>query len=107
MIGQETRIVPGAYMLPGEYLKNCVEPFACNVKRQLTVPDRIKQAMLGKGWLTIAQIVADTGLTDNSVRAIIADSLQHDGTFEKKDGPPSTRGPRTKLWRWKSRGSAQ
>lgn len=107
MTGQETRIVPGEHLLPGAYLEHCVAPFTCKVKRPPTVPERIKQAMLGKGWLTVAQIVADTGLTDNSVRAIIADMLQHDGTFEKKDGPPSTRGPRVKLWRWRSRGSAQ
>ncbi len=107
MTGQETRIVPGAHMLPGEYLERCVAPFIYKVKRPCTVPERIKQAMLGKGWMTVAQIVVATGLTDNSVRPLIADSLQHDGTFEKKDGPPSTRGPRTKLWQWKSRGPAQ
>lgn len=107
MTGQETRIVPGAHMLPGEYLEHCVAPFTCNVKRPPTSPERVKQAMMGKGWMTVMQIVADTGLTSSSVRDIISDSLQHDGTFEKKDGPPSSRGPRSKLWRWKSRESAQ
>ena len=107
MIGRETLIVPGEHLLPGEYLEHCVAPFTCKVKRPPTVPERIKQAMLGKGWMTIAQVVAATDLTDNSVRAIMSNMLQHDGTFEKKDGPPSSRGPRTKLWQWRSRGSAQ
>ena len=107
MIGQETLIVPGKYWLPGAYLERCVAPFTCKVKRPPTVPERIKQAMSGNGWLTIAQIVVATGLTDNSVRAIMSNTLQHDGTFEKKDGPPSSRGPRTRLYQWKSRGAEQ